>query len=136
LFANDKGNCEFEHFNQLANRFGFTFNEVSLNRVDGNKYDMGAFVNLPFNPIFAGVDKIYMKEISTIKFDELPYVLLKKEKEPVVIFKKYGDGFVIAIGDPWLYNEYIDNRKLPKDFQNLRAAENLVKWILQLANLQ
>jgi len=136
LFANDKGNCEFEHFNQLANRFGFTFNEVSLNRVDGNKYDMGAFVNLPFNPIFAGVDKIYMKEISTIKFDELPYVLLKKENEPVIIFKKYGDGFVIAIGDPWLYNEYIDNRKLPKDFQNLRAAENLVKWILQLANLQ
>lgn len=135
LFANDKGNCEFEHLNKLTERFGFSFNEVSLNRVDGNKFDMGAFVNLPYNPIFAGVDKIYMKEISTIKFNELPYILLKKDNEPVIIFKKYGKGFVIAIGDPWLYNEYIDNRKLPKDFQNLRAAENLVKWILQLSSL-
>ncbi|MEJ5350178.1 MAG: glycoside hydrolase family 88 protein [Melioribacteraceae bacterium] len=135
LFANDKGNCEFEHLNKLTERFGFIFNEVSLNRVDGNKFDMGAFVNLPYNPIFAGVDKIYMKEISTIKFNELPYILLKKDNEPVIIFKKYDKGFVIAIGDPWLYNEYIDNRKLPKDFQNLRAAENLVKWILQLSSL-
>lgn len=135
LFANDKGNCEFEHFNQLANKFGFSFNEVSLNKVDGDKFDMGAFINLPFNPIFAGVDKIYMKEISTIKFNELPCVLLKKDNEPVIIFKKYGKGFVFAIGDPWLYNEYIDNRKLPKGFQNLKAAENLVKWILELSYL-
>lgn len=133
LFANDKGNCEFEHFNQLGNKFGFSFNEVSLNRVEGNEFDMGAFINLPFNPIFAGVDKIYMKEISTIKFEEPHFVLLKKDNEPVIIFKKYGKGFVFAITDPWLYNEYIDNRKLPKDFQNLRAAENLVKWILELS---
>ncbi|MEG8947468.1 glycoside hydrolase family 88 protein [Rosettibacter firmus] len=134
LFANDKGNCEFEHFNKLAEKFGFKFNEVSLNRVEGNKYDMGAFVNLPYNPIFAGVDKIYMKEISTIKFDELPYVLLRKDNEPVIILKKYGKGYVFAVGDPWLYNEYIDNRRLPEDFQNLKAAENLVKWMLQLSN--
>lgn len=135
LFSNDKGNCEFKHFNKLSERFGFTFNEVSLNRVEGTMFDMGAFVNLPYNPIFAGVDKIYMKEISSIKFDEKPYILLKKENEPVMIFKKFGKGYVFAVGDPWLYNEYIDNRRLPKDFQNLRAAENLVKWILELSFL-
>ncbi|AFN75579.1 glycosyl hydrolase family 88 [Melioribacter roseus P3M-2] len=132
ILANDKGNCEFEHLNKLANNFGFTFNEVSLNRVDGKKYDMGAFVNLPFNPVFAGVDKIYMKEISTINNPEPVETLLKKEGQAVMIFKKVGKGYLFAVGDPWIYNEYIDNRRLPEDFQNYRAAENWVKWILQL----
>ena len=43
---------------------------------------------------------------------------------------KYGKGFVFAVGDPWLYNEYIDNRKLPEDFNNYKAAENFIKWLL------
>ncbi len=132
LLANDMGNCDFEHLNILANKFGFSFNEVSLNRVDGKKYDMGAFINLPFNPIFAGVDKIYMKEISTITNQEPFETLLKKEDQAVIIFKKVGKGYLFAIGDPWIYNEYIDNRRLPEDFQNYKAAENWVKWILQL----
>jgi unsaturated rhamnogalacturonyl hydrolase len=37
---------------------------------------------------------------------------------------------VFAIGDPWLYNEYADGRKLPADFDNYKAAEDLVKWLL------
>jgi unsaturated rhamnogalacturonyl hydrolase len=132
VLANDKGNCDFEHLNKLANKFGFSFNEVSLNRVEGKKYDMGAFVNLPFNPVFAGVDKIYMKEISTINNPEPVETLLKKEGQAVMIFKKVGKGYFFAVGDPWIYNEYIDNRRLPVDFQNYKAAENWVKWILQL----
>ncbi|MGK9476076.1 glycoside hydrolase family 88 protein [Melioribacter sp. OK-6-Me] len=132
LLANDKGNCDFEHLNMLANKFGFSFNEVSLNRVEGKKYDMGAFVNLPFNPIFAGVDKIYMKEISTITNQDPCESLLKKEEQAVIIFKKVGNGYLFAVGDPWIYNEYIDNRRLPEDFKNYQAAENWVKWILQL----
>src|SRR5688500_10674473 len=44
-----------------------------------------------------------------------------------------GKGFVFAVGDPWLYNEYVDGRKLPADFQNYLAAEELVKWALSSA---
>jgi unsaturated rhamnogalacturonyl hydrolase len=38
-------------------------------------------------------------------------------------------GTVFAVGDPWLYNEYSDGRKLPKEYQNLDAAKDLVGWL-------
>jgi len=47
---------------------------------------------------------------------------------------QYGKGFVFAVGDPWLYNEYIDNRKLPEGFENKKAAENLFEWLLSKSN--
>ncbi|MDD5540832.1 MAG: hypothetical protein PHG61_09090, partial [Candidatus Marinimicrobia bacterium] len=54
--------------------------------------------------------------------------------ENVIIAKSnYGRGMVLAIGDPWLYNEYIDNRKLPADFENFQAAQNFCRWLLNLA---
>jgi unsaturated rhamnogalacturonyl hydrolase len=39
-------------------------------------------------------------------------------------------GVVFAVGDPWFYNEYIDGRKIPPYFENYKAAEDLVKWII------
>ena len=132
LFANDKGNCEFEHLNNLAKQFGFHFNEVSLNRVEDDHFNMGAFTNLPGHPIFDGVDKIYMKEISTLTVDAPQHIILKKGKDAAIAFKRFGKGAVLAIGDPWLYNEYIAHRRLPKDFENYQVAENLVKWLLDL----
>ena len=135
LFANDKGNCEFEHLNNLAQKFGFHFNEVSLNRVEGNNFDMGAFVNLPIHPIFNSVDKIYMKEISTITVDERQHTILKKNGDAAIAFKRFGNGAVLAVGDPWFYNEYIAHRRLPADFENFKAAENLVQWLLDLVNV-
>jgi unsaturated rhamnogalacturonyl hydrolase len=42
----------------------------------------------------------------------------------------FGKGFVLAVGDPWLYNEYIDHAVLPADFENLKAANNLTEYLL------
>ncbi|WP_370526611.1 hypothetical protein [Pedobacter sp. HDW13] len=42
---------------------------------------------------------------------------------------KYGKGTVFAVGDPWFYNEYIDGRKLPADFENFKATNDLVNWL-------
>jgi unsaturated rhamnogalacturonyl hydrolase len=42
----------------------------------------------------------------------------------------YGKGTIIAVGDPWLYNEYVDGRKLPNVFENFEAAKNLAQWLL------
>jgi mannose-6-phosphate isomerase-like protein (cupin superfamily) len=47
---------------------------------------------------------------------------------------KFGKGTVFALGDPWLYNEYVDGRKLPADFQNFAAANDLSVWLLKQAN--
>jgi ketosteroid isomerase-like protein len=42
----------------------------------------------------------------------------------------YGRGRVFALGDPWLYNEYVDGKKLPAGFDNFSAARELAYWLL------
>ena len=43
----------------------------------------------------------------------------------------FGKGKVFVIGDPWLYNEYTDGRKLPVQFNNFEAMQVLTKWLLK-----
>ena len=43
---------------------------------------------------------------------------------------RYGKGAVFAVGDPWIYNEYTDGKKLPADFDNFKAAQDLSGWLL------
>ena len=56
--------------------------------------------------------------------------LVKKDNDVIIATAKYGKGTVLAVGDPWLYNEYVDGRKLPAEYENYKAAEDLVKWLL------
>ncbi|MGE5313849.1 MAG: GDSL-type esterase/lipase family protein [Acidobacteriota bacterium] len=133
LMENDKGNAEFEHFNTLAARFGMHFNEVSLHRVEGTQFDQGKSDRLPKHPLFRGVRKIYMKEVSTITVAQPARALLVERGECLMAVARVGKGLVFAVGDPWLYNEYIDNRKLPVSFENYKAAGNLVEWLLSQA---
>lgn len=129
LMANDGPNCEFTHLNMLAGKFGIHFNPVSLNLVTGKDYEMGAETNLPEHPLFIGVNKIYMKEVSSISTSGNAKKILMDAGNCYIAESKYGKGFVLAIGDPWLYNEYIDNDRLPAGFENRKAAENLVSYL-------
>ncbi|HCY41550.1 MAG TPA: hypothetical protein DHV48_09370 [Prolixibacteraceae bacterium] len=136
LMANDGPNCEFMHFNQLAEVFGFRFQTQSLNPVINRNWEMGAEINLPEHQLFSGVKKIYMKEVGPI--------ILSKNAKPVLtdgdgksVFiaeTRFGKGYVLAVGDPWLYNEYIHHKLLPESFENLKAANNLVDLLLQKAD--
>lgn len=133
LMENDKGNSEFEHFNKLSSQFGITFNENSLNRVVGTAYDTGKFDTFPDHPIFKGVRQIYMKEISTLKIEKPAEAILTGHGEVIIAHARVGKGAVLAVGDPWLYNEYITHRKLPEAFENDKAARNLFWWLLEQA---
>lgn len=131
LLANDSGNCDLVHFNILAKKLGFTFNNDSKNRVQGKQFDQGA-VDIPANNIlFPHTKKIYVKEISTINIlnTSKTHAVLSKDGNTVMIAAKYGKGTVFAVGDPWLYNEYTDGRKLPAEYANFQAAKDLVEWI-------
>ncbi len=134
LMENDSLNAEFQHFNQLADKFGMHFNEVSIHHVTGHQYDMGSFTNLPDNPVFKGVSKIYMKEISTITLSGEAKPVLTENGKVIIAVASFGKGNVITIGDPWLYNEYIDHAKLPESFQNMKAAQNFTAWLISLTN--
>jgi lysophospholipase L1-like esterase len=134
LMENDKGNAEFEHFNKLTETFGIHFNEDSRNRVTGNAYEMGKFDTFPDHPLFKGVKQIYMKEISTLKIQDPATAIFSDKGDVIIAYAKVGKGGVFAVGDPWLYNEYIEHRKLPAEYENDKAAENLFRWLLEQAS--
>jgi hypothetical protein len=133
LMANDGPNCEFTHFNKLAESFGFHFQPQTLNPVINRQWDMAAETNLPNHPLFTGVNKIYMKEVGPIFLTKEAKPVLKDGDGKAVFIAEtnYGKGYVLAIGDPWLYNEYIDHKMLPESFENLKAANNLVDLLLK-----
>lgn len=128
LLHNDKPNAEFEHFNILAEKFGIHFNEDSRNHVDGKQYEMGALVIQGGHSIFKTARKIYLKEISTLKLSGTAKAVYSDKGDVLMAVAKIGKGTVFAVGDPWLYNEYVDGRKLPADFDNCKAANDLVQW--------
>jgi unsaturated rhamnogalacturonyl hydrolase len=37
---------------------------------------------------------------------------------------------VFAVTDPWLYNEYTDGNKLPPEYDNFAAGNELVQWLI------
>ncbi|MGB2869710.1 MAG: DUF4350 domain-containing protein [Bacteroidota bacterium] len=133
LLANDSANCEFQHLNGLAERFGMHFNGDSRHRVVGNNYDQGKFVQLPAHPIFDGVGKIYLKEISSLRLQSPATAILTENGMTFMAVSKLGKGTVFAVGDPWIYNEYIGTRRLPADYENGKAGRNLFEWLLGVA---
>ena len=129
LMANDSGNCDLDYFNKLANEFGVTFTNKSRNMVKNDAFETGVVVPND-KQVFKGPYKMYLKEISVIKVKAPARALVTKENDVVIATAKYGKGTVFAVGDPWLYNEYVDGRKLPAEYQNYKAATDLVKWLL------
>lgn len=131
LLLNDKGNCELTKFNILPESFGIKFNEDSRNRVQGANFEQGAIKIPAGNPIFKTAKKVYIKEISTIVTKAPAVSALSDGGDVVIATAKYGKGTVFAVGDPWFYNEYIDGRKLPAEFENFKATNDLVNWLIK-----
>lgn len=130
LMGNDTGNVEFDHFNQLAKNFGVQFNKDSKGRVVGNKFEMGKALVPAGNELFKTAEQLYIKEYSTLKLVAPAKSVLKdKDGNNMMAVAKLGKGSVFVIGDPWLYNEYVDGRKLPAEYDNFKAGRDLVNWV-------
>jgi unsaturated rhamnogalacturonyl hydrolase len=145
LFANDKNNCEFDHLNSLAERFGIKFNGDLRNTVPSHKDKdvvRGTFSEFPDHPLFKDVKMVFLKEISTLTVSDPAQILLTAPKQDeavgtdiIMATSHYGKGFVFAVGDPWFYNEYIDLKTPTFPIENRKACENLVHWLLSMASL-
>lgn len=131
LMGNDVGNAEFEHFNQLAKQFGIQFNQDSKNRVQGTDFAMGSVMVNNGNAIFKTAKQLYLKEISTLSLTPPARSVMQHKGDVIMAVSRLGKGTVFAVGDPWLYNEYVDGRKLPAEFENFKAAQDLSSWLLQ-----
>jgi unsaturated rhamnogalacturonyl hydrolase len=134
IFHNDKGNAEFEHFNTLTEKFGIHLNEDSYNReVPGVGYSFGAIVIPQGNSVLPHEKKIYQKEICSIDVKSPATAVLKKDNIVIFAVARVGKGTVFVTGDPWLYNEYTDGRKLPLEYENYPSANDLVQWLITQA---
>jgi unsaturated rhamnogalacturonyl hydrolase len=131
LMTNDSGNAEFTHFNLLPEKFGLHFNENSINHVTGNQFEMGALYIQPGDAVFKSPKKVYIKELATLAIKGPAKAQYKNTAgDNIMGIATIGKGTVFAVGDPWFYNEYADGRKLPAEYENYKAAANLVKWLL------
>ena len=134
MFANDSANVELPHFNKLANVFGLHFtNEMQNHVIDDAHFEDGGIV-IKNNPVFKTAKKIFMKDVCSIDTKNGAKPVLKNAAGATVIAtNRFGKGNVIAIADPWLYNEYVNGR-LPKEmgFENDKAAYDLVVWLKSL----
>ncbi|MBC7903234.1 MAG: glycoside hydrolase family 88 protein [Gemmatimonadaceae bacterium] len=131
LFHNDSINTEFENFNKLPEAFGIHFNQNSLNPVQGNQYEQGAFAITAQDGIFKTSKKIYIKELSSLRLSKPAVPVFTRKGEVIMAVSKLGKGTVFAVGDPWFYNEYVDGRKLPAEYENYKAATDLVRWLIK-----
>ncbi|RZL48403.1 MAG: glycoside hydrolase family 88 protein [Pedobacter sp.] len=131
LFGNDGPNVELEHFNKLANKFGVHFNGETKGKVPvAGVFETAKVVVPTGNEIFKTAKDLFIKEYSSLKLSgDAKSILKDKDGDNVISITKYGKGTVFVIGDPWLYNEYVDGRKLPANYDNFKAANDLVNWL-------
>lgn len=135
LMGNDSINANLKSLNVLSSRFGIHFNEDQFNPVLNRQWEQGAVMVPASHSIFTSPKKLYLKEVSTLQVSAPATTILSKDSKNIMAIAKHGKGVVFAVGDPWIYNEYIDNRFLPSDFENYKGAEDLVKWtIAQVKN--
>ncbi|MBC8082781.1 MAG: glycoside hydrolase family 88 protein [Hymenobacter sp.] len=131
LMANDTSNCEIPRFNTLAQAFGIRFTNTSMNMVKGDQFEQG-LVNFPAsNAVFKTAKTAYVKELSVLEVKSPAQPLVSNGSSVLMATAKVGKGTVFAIGDPWLYNEYVDGRKIPASFENFKAGKDLATWLLQ-----
>ncbi|RYU77214.1 glycoside hydrolase family 88/105 protein [Hymenobacter persicinus] len=131
LMANDTANCEIKHFNELAATFGIQFTSQSINMVQGSQFEQGR-VDVPAGaPIFKNTKAVYIKELAVLDVKSPATAVFSKGPSKIIATAKFGKGTVFAVGDPWLYNEYTDGRKIPAVYENFNAGKDLATWLLQ-----
>jgi unsaturated rhamnogalacturonyl hydrolase len=130
MMANDTANCEIPHFNELAKAFGVEFTNKSRNMVQGTQWEQGR-LDIPVNNlIFKNTNTIYVKELVTLNVKSPASSILTDKGDIIMAVSNVGKGKVFVIGDPWLYNEYTDGRRIPSLYENHNAAKDLAKWAL------
>ena len=121
LLGNDKGHAEFTHFNRLASRFGIQFLEETYPKSSGK----AILVATGKHPIFEDRLQAYLVEVAPLKLVAPAEPMLTDNGTDVMALAHVGRGIVFALGDPWLYDEYIDKNDNP------RIATNLFRMLLE-----
>lgn len=134
LLGNDSANTNLEQLNNLSLKFGINFTNKSRNMVKGNELETGAVNILPDNEVFKKSKKFYIKEISVLNLNKPAKALVTEQSDIIMAIARYGKGIVFALGDPWIYNEYVDGTRIPAEYENYNGAVELVHWLSSKIN--
>jgi rhamnogalacturonyl hydrolase YesR len=129
LFSNDRDNTEFTHFDTLSDRFGIHFNPVLSHHVVDPDHSTGEVVIPPGTGIFGAGFTAYMKDTSTITPTGPAKALVTDHGDVMIAVSHLGKGTVLAVVDPWFYNEYADGRKM-RQYNGFEAAEYVAAWAI------
>ncbi len=132
LMENDPANADIAHLDLLADRFGIHFDDVLKHHVIGDQFAPGYIPVSGGGPIFQHSHMLYMKDTCAISLKYPAKALLEDKTGIVMATAKYGKGTVVAIVDPWLYNEYTEHRN-PAPQDNYEAGKEFVSWLLKQA---
>ncbi len=133
LMANDSANVELPHFNDLAARFGLHFNNDLQNHVTDDQHFKNGIPVIVNTSLFKTAKQPFIKDACSItQGKEAQTALQSPGGATIATVVKVGKGTVFAVGDPWLYNEYVNGR-LPDGFDNDKAAADLAGWLLKTA---
>ena len=136
VLTNDRDNCDLQHINILMDKFGLHFNDTTILQLDIPTKEKPENV-YPLQGTLEGTDKMYMRGTSSIECTkEARRIVWTKDNDVVIAEANYGKGLVIAVADPWIYNEYIYHTLLPDNYDNASAAERIVEQLLEGRNSQ
>lgn len=131
IMENDTSFADLDHFNAIGDKFGIHFNSVLRKHVIGANWEQGRIDIDGKGPVFHHPYTIFVKDVCTITVSKPARSVLAEGDDNFMATMKYGQGTVIAMTDPWLYNEYTDGRKLPALYDNYAAGKEFVRWILE-----
>jgi unsaturated rhamnogalacturonyl hydrolase len=130
LFSNDRDNTEFTNLNTLSDRFGIHFNPVLSHHVIDPDHSTGEVIIPPGTGIFGDGFKAYMKDTSTITVNGPAKSVVTDHGDIMIAVSHVGKGVVLAVTDPWFYNEYADGRKMG-EYKGFEAAQDVAEWAVR-----
>ncbi len=140
LFANDPGNADITHYDILTGEFGIHFNPVLSHHVVEPDHTTGEVVIPPGTGIFGEGFTAYMKDTCTITVSGKAKALVTDKGDVMIAESHVGRGVVLAVVDPWVYNEYVSGRKPEmiggrplREFDGFEGAEEMAGWAVKQA---
>lgn len=130
MMENDPANADIEHFDLLADRFGLHFNNVLVHHVVGDDFPAGR-IDVGATAPFTHPHTIYMKDTCSLALSLGAVPLIVWKGDTLMAWTRYGKGIVVAVTDPWLYNEYTDGKKLPALYDQQAAGREFVAWVIE-----
>jgi unsaturated rhamnogalacturonyl hydrolase len=131
LMENDRDNADIPHLDLLADKFGLHFNNILTHHVIGDRHEMGRIDVTELGGVFTHPHQLFMKDTCSLTLSGNAQPLLTWKGDILMASARFGKGTVVAVADPWIYNEYTDGRNLEPGYDNFAGGVEFVRWLLR-----